>query len=362
MNQAQSQLKTATDVITSAYTDQLDYYKTVFNFYESQAGDKNAILTSATSEQRKMISDKMASLEKDVARVQANSDYIQKAMTDPDTAQAYAQAGVTLQDDPQTINEKLGKYAYSKELSTLSNDMAQKGYQAIIPGQSAPAGSQVVTTTDSKGIVKKWFSKPDKALVGTGGGLSTTTQAIINNPSLFDDLTSTVRGQVLSQLQANGYDTSNLGIKGLSDTAIQSISQTQKALSDLSDLKIIIESNTDKIGPIYGLAALNPWSESRKIQADVDRIRQTVGKALEGGVLRKEDEEKYKKILATLTDTPDTAIYKIDALISSITRDIDNYKSLQQSSGRSFDVNAPLGKKGTSKPLTAEEAQKIYKY
>ena len=46
------------------------------------------------------------------------------------------------------------------------------------------------------------------------------------------------------------------------------------------------------------------------LQADVDRARQTVGKALGGGVLRKEDEDKYKKILATLNDTPETAVYK----------------------------------------------------
>src|SRR3990167_2258675 len=150
-------------------------------------------------------------------------------------------------------------------------------------------------------------------------GISSTTQAIIDNPSLFDDLTPTEKGKVITQLQTNKYDTSNLGVKGLSDTAIQNVAQTQKALDDLAYLKTKIQGNESKLGPIKGLAALNPWSEARKLQADVDRVRQTVGKALEGGVLRKEDEEKYKKILATLTDTPTTALYKVDALIGSIT-------------------------------------------
>jgi hypothetical protein len=45
------------------------------------------------------------------------------------------------------------------------------------------------------------------------------------------------------------------------------------------------------------MQTVNPWSGSRKVQAEIDRVRQLVGKALEGGVLRKEDEEKYKKIL-----------------------------------------------------------------
>lgn len=195
---------------------------------------------------------------------------------------------------------------------------------------------------------------------GMGGGVSNTTQAIINNPNLFDDLTSTEKGKVITQLQAGGYDTSNLGLKGLSDSAITSISQTQKALDDLNVLKTKIQGNEDKLGPIKGLAALNPWSSSRKLQADVDRVRQTVGKALEGGVLRKEDEDKYKKILATLLDTPSTAYYKIDALIGSITRDIENYKSLQQSAGRSLNVSAGLQKSGQT--TNQQDLRKKYNY
>lgn len=183
---------------------------------------------------------------------------------------------------------------------------------------------------------------------GSSGSFSSITQSIINNPSLFDDLTPTVRGKVLSELQANGYETSNLGVKGLSDTAVKEISQTDKALADLKELRTKMQDNTQFLGPLKGLQRLNPYSKSRRIQADVDRVRQTVGKALEGGVLRKEDEEKYKKILSTLSDTPGTAIYKIDALTSSIQRDIENYKKLQKASGRSNDVSESLGKRGAA--------------
>lgn len=191
-------------------------------------------------------------------------------------------------------------------------------------------------------------------------GLSPMTQSIINNPSLFDDLTPTAKGAVISQLQLQGYDTTNLGTKGLSDTAIKELAQTQKALSDLDELRKIIVGNEQLIGPITGLQRFNPYSKARKIQADVDRVRQTVGKALEGGVLRKEDEDKYKKILATLADTPDTAIYKIDALVSSIQRDIENYKGLQQAGGKSLDVKKSL-QKGDAIP-SQEDLRKKYNY
>ena len=129
-----------------------------------------------------------------------------------------------------------------------------------------------------------------KEATGIGGKISSITQSIIDNPSLFDDLTPTKKGTVISELQVSGYDTSNLGVKGLSDTAITEIAQTQKAVTDLSELKIIMQGNEQFIGPITGLQRFNPYSKARQVQADINRVKQTVGKALEGGVLRKEDE------------------------------------------------------------------------
>lgn len=197
---------------------------------------------------------------------------------------------------------------------------------------------------------------------GSGGKVSSQTQAIIDNPSLFNDLTPTARGKVINELSGAGYDTTNLGTKALSDTAIAKISDLQTGLNGLQELKTTIAGKTDQLGPIKGLAALNPWSSAKKLQANVDLIRQKVGKALEGGVLRKEDEDKYKKILATLTDTPETASYKIDALISTLQNDISTYTSLQQSGGRSTNVNASLTKKGTVTTPNAADLQKKYNY
>ena len=64
-------------------------------------------------------------------------------------------------------------------------------------------------------------------------------------------------------------------------------------------------------------------------------------------MLRKEDEEKYKKILAQITDTPDTALYKIKQLQANLERDLQNYKNTQMLSGKSVQTqqvnNDPLG-------------------
>lgn len=223
---------------------------------------------------------------------------------------------------------------------------------------------QVQQAFDNSIETQKLAIEKIKALktVGNGTGApSAITQAVIDNPSLINNLTPTVKGQVIAELQAGGYDTSNLGTKALSDAAIKEISQSQEALLALQDLKATISGKTNLLGPLRGFAALNPYSEARRLQANVDLVRQRVGKALEGGVLRKEDEAKYKKILATLQDTPETADYKIDALITSVQRDIETYTSLQQSAGRSLDVKSSLTKKGdTASP--PEDLRKKYNY
>lgn len=59
-------------------------------------------------------------------------------------------------------------------------------------------------------------------------------------------------------------------------------------------------------------------SESKARQALIDKAKQIIGKSLEGGVLRKEDEVKYTKILPTIGDPPDVAMAKVQGLADTI--------------------------------------------
>ena len=60
-------------------------------------------------------------------------------------------------------------------------------------------------------------------------------------------------------------------------------------------------------------------ADAKGRQAVIDRVKQVIGKALEGGVLRKEDEYKYTKILPTIQDTPQVAKVKLDGLRDALT-------------------------------------------
>ncbi|KKQ35345.1 MAG: Glycyl-tRNA synthetase subunit alpha [Candidatus Nomurabacteria bacterium GW2011_GWB1_37_5] len=69
-NQIQSQLKTTTDAITSAYSDELDYHKTLNNFYESKAEDLNEKITALTKEEQTLQNAKLAELENNIKNIQ----------------------------------------------------------------------------------------------------------------------------------------------------------------------------------------------------------------------------------------------------------------------------------------------------
>lgn len=178
--------------------------------------------------------------------------------------------------------------------------------------------------------------------------------AVAANPSLWDDLTPGVKGDIAADLNAKGF--SGFG-KRMSDGTIKQISESKAALASLRDLRTTLQDNEQYIGPVAGLAALNPYSEARKAQSKIDLVRQRVGKALEGGVLRKEDEEKYKKILSTLRDEPETAIYKVDSLIQTLERDMELFIEEQRSAGRRV-AQPPKPAGGTTPTVTPPQTVK----
>ena len=61
-------------------------------------------------------------------------------------------------------------------------------------------------------------------------------------------------------------------------------------------------------------------SDAKKRQAVIDRVKQVIGKTLEGGVLRKEDEIKYEKILPNIGDPQDVALEKLNVLDVAIAK------------------------------------------
>lgn len=116
--------------------------------------------------------------------------------------------------------------------------------------------------------------------------------------------------------------------KALNSTSAQTVSDIESGLANIQALGTeYSQSNVNN--PIIGkIRSLNPFDTSAQtLQADTARVKQVIGKALEGGVLRKEDEIKYAKILPTISDTEETAQYKINAITEDLRRKLALYKN-----------------------------------
>lgn len=81
----------------------------------------------------------------------------------------------------------------------------------------------------------------------------------------------------------------------------------------LEDIRESIVQNKGVFGPIGGrLASMNPYSErAQTLESQFRSASQQFGRYMEGGVLRKEDEEKYRRMFPQLKDTPEVAANKL---------------------------------------------------
>lgn len=184
MGQAQNQLSSAMSAISSIYTDQINYYKTLVDYYDDKKSENATLLVKLNDEQKVYLDMKLQTLSDELKRTQDAADIISKAMMDPDTALAYGQAGVTLNDTEQQIGQKLAMYAYSKEVADNSNEMAKAGFSS-----SPISGGTPVTTVDSKGVQKTWW-KPASSSSSGGETYSSNTLPGDVRQSIIEDIRS----------------------------------------------------------------------------------------------------------------------------------------------------------------------------
>jgi hypothetical protein len=131
------------------------------------------------------------------------------------------------------------------------------------------------------------------------------------------------------------------GQKPLNSTSAGIITDMQNGLANLGALSDEFGDSGANVPVVGELLAKIPGNTSAKnLQADVARIKQIIGKALEGGVLRKEDEEKYAKILPTLNDPDDQAQYKIKQIAGDLQRKLVLYQQNLGGGGGGMDMSS----------------------
>jgi hypothetical protein len=239
-----------------------------------------------------------------------------------------------------TINGQPAMAAFDPETGQILDAQGNDISKTFIPHELIQKPDNSITPYEDfrkqGGTVQQYLSLTNAR---AGANDDSLVDSILSDPLIYDGLTAKTKERISPELQKRGF--TGFG-KQLTDTAIKQKTQTETAISSLQDLRKVIEQNSAYMGPVAGLSSYLPWSDARKAQATIDMVKQRVGKALEGGVLRKEDEEKYKKILPTMQDPPELAASKIDGLIQALQNDLQTFMSGQQQAGRKIEGAAPI--------------------
>ena len=107
INQDFTMIDRTVNAITADKQDQLTYYETLLNFYENQKDTEGKKLVTLESDKKDFLESQITLLEGDLEQAETNAQNIKDQMTDPDTAAFMARAGVTLNDSPEKVAEKI---------------------------------------------------------------------------------------------------------------------------------------------------------------------------------------------------------------------------------------------------------------
>ncbi len=106
----------------------------------------------------------------------------------------------------------------------------------------------------------------------------------------------------------------------------------------LPEIGKTIEENQDLFGPVKGrVGGSNPYNtRAQTVDAKIRAASQAFGRFMEGGVLRKEDEEKYRKMFPGLSDKKDVAVGKLSVVSAQLNQKYASDKKALGESG--YDV------------------------
>lgn len=297
--EAERLIDRSVEAITADRKDRLAFFNAIDAYYKDQKDEEGKKLIDLTEEERTYIGAQISLLEDDLKRANETSDAIKTAMLDPDLAAVYGQAGVTLNDTPEQIQQKLATYAYQKEVRDISNAMAADGYSYVAPGQNPPTGARLVSIIDSKGNERRYYAPA--ATTGAAAGSATAPQSAPTG----DD------GQPLQ------YGTPEYVIERLRNTAgskTKPVASEREQLGKFRNVVALTDSlmgslNNTTTDPVIGyLKSLNPYDfDARAVNAQVTALVPSVARGLYGevGVLTDSDIERYLQTLPNIRSTDD---------------------------------------------------------
>lgn len=324
----------------------------------------------------------------------------------------YQQAWLQATDDFESRISNLDIQGISnQQAKSTALSSAYKDYTASIK-EARKEHAKLITSATNMVYDHMAQEKADKARQQ-----ETLWDRLFQQRAMDGNMNPTLTQSILAEMQKAGIDTSSLDPNSMTleqqnelyrrtmdaqttanagkiplVTQVQQLTDADKAFSLLNEAESKIREYAGVGGPIAGMSGLgdtdpsflasvgkfgadiatgigagSSFERQREAVATFNLVQQVIGKALEGGVLRKEDEVKYSKLLPNLRDTDSLRKYKLDQLREMMTEGkkslLDNMnRSGYNTSGYNTDGHGhpldPLDR-STSGILTNEEADDL---
>lgn len=239
----------------------------------------------------------------------------------PDTLDRIAQAiGIatdvlgTAISVPKVLQDiKSGKAAEARAEKLLPFEVALKKAQTV----EAEEENRLLTDVEKAELTKK-FDIPGVLLprtVGDARRLDLVMSAKEKTQQTQKDKELDLKEKEVNRKIQEAKDKEIKG-KPLGANTVLKVNEGNAIPITLIDVAWLIEDNEGLFGPIEG--TLRRWNKydvaSQTVDAQMRAASQQFGRFMEGGVLRKEDEEKYRKMFPQLGDLPKVARAKLGVI------------------------------------------------
>lgn len=148
ISQGYNMIDRSVEAINSDRKDRLNYYSTLYDFYQNQKDEEGKKLFQLDQKEEQYIKKQIGLLESDMERSQATADYIKELMINPDSAKFMADAGVTLNDSVETIQKKMATQADIVERKKQAEETKKELFEAGISTAFAIRNGELVRTAD----------------------------------------------------------------------------------------------------------------------------------------------------------------------------------------------------------------------
>lgn len=140
--------------------DRLNYLDTLFNFYESAKNEAGQKIFDLTKEQKEVFARQRQLIEEDLKRSEAVADRVKSLIAE--NPLMASEAGISLSDTEEEINNKLAEWQYSSEVRSIRNEASEKGLRELQPTEIRNYPLQrIFTVEDSRGRKINFLTPPD---------------------------------------------------------------------------------------------------------------------------------------------------------------------------------------------------------